>query len=150
MVLVDEFLALRALIGRPPSEIEGEVPSLTYSRAYRLTRALLEPGPNRPRIRGRFSRVADALPQADRLRLHLSLTAPDPDVLRIIDPRPLILTAGTIQNTYPVSLLQAETLAAAMVEDRPLMFQEHDSAPEALRRAVSEIGLDLTVLDEIG
>lgn len=52
MILVDESLALLALADRPHAELAGELPALTYGRAYRLTRALLDPGPGRLAVRG--------------------------------------------------------------------------------------------------
>lgn len=47
MILVDEYAVLPALAGRPHLSLAGDVLVLTYSRAYRLTRALLDPGPGR-------------------------------------------------------------------------------------------------------
>ncbi len=64
-------------------------------------------------------------------------------MLRIVDPRPLIHAAEAIQNTYAVSLLQAETLAAAVTHDWPIRFADPASASEPMRRAVVELGLDL-------
>ena len=139
---ISSFLALA---DRPPVGVRGERLALTYSRAYRLTRALLDPGPGRLAIRGRFSRVVDALPPADQRVLHDRLAAPDPAVLSIIDPRPFIRTAGALQNTYAVSLLQAETLAAAVLNDWQIVFGESDSVSDAFRRAADVLGLDLSV-----
>ncbi len=59
---------------------------------------------------------------ADRQALHERLAEPDADVLVIVHPRPLIRTAGAIQNTCAVSLIQAETLAAAVSHDWPIRF----------------------------
>ncbi len=146
MILVDEYFALPALVGHSPAELAGEVLALTYSRAHRLTRALLDPGPGRLATRGRFTRLVEALSTADQLKLHESLADPDPAVLRIVDPRPLIRTAGAIQNTYALSLLQAETLAAAVTNDWPIRFAAHESAPEPVRRAAVELGLDLATI----
>ncbi len=146
MILVDEYGALPALVGLPPVQLGGEPLALTYSRAYRLTRALLDPGPGRLATRGRFTRLADALSAADLRVLHERLADPDRSVLRIIDPRPMIRTAGAIQNTYAVSLLQAETLAAAVTNDWPIRFVAAESAPESVRRAAVELGLDLDTI----
>lgn len=46
-----------------------------------------------------------------------------------------------------MSLLQAETLAASLINDWPIVFAENDGAPAALRRAVTELGLNLQILD---
>jgi hypothetical protein len=144
VILVDEPLALLAAAGRPHAAFAGDVPALSYGRAYRLIRALLDPGPGRLAIRGRFSRLAEGLSAADRAALHARLA--DSSVIEVVDPRPLIRAAGAIQNTYSVSLLQAETLAAAAMHDWPIIFAAADSASASFRQAVTEIGLTLRVL----
>ena len=146
MILVDEYAALPTLVGLPPVQLAGEALALTYSRAYRLTRALLDPGPGRLATRGRFTRLVEALSAADIQLLHERLADPDPAMLTIVDPRPMIRTASAIQNTYAMSLLQAETLAAAVTNDWPIRFAAADSASESVRRAAIELGLDLTTI----
>lgn len=146
MILADEYLALLRLADQAPERIRSESLALTYSRAYRLTRALLDPGPGRLAVRGRFSRLVDALSQSDQAVLHDRLADPDPDVLMIVDPRPTIRTAGAIQNTYAVSLLQAETLAASVIHDWRIVFAESGSASGPFSQAAAELGLDLQVL----
>ncbi len=146
MILVDEYAALPALAGRPDRSLSGEVLALTYSRAYRLTRALLDPGPGRLQTRGRFTRLVDALSPEGHRALHERLADPDPAILRLVDPRTLIRTAGAIQNTYALSLLQAETLAAAVTNDWPIRFAAHESSPESVRRAAVGLGLDLVTI----
>ena len=146
MLLVDEYAALPALAGRPLPTLEGERLALTYGRTYRLTRALLDPGPGRLRVRGRFTRLADDLAPRDRRVLLDLLADPDPAVLLIVDPRPSIRTAGAIQNAYSVSLLQAETLAAAVTFDWPIRFADADSTTPAVRSAADELGLDLMTI----
>ncbi|CAN5679600.1 hypothetical protein BH20ACT2_BH20ACT2_19320 [soil metagenome] len=148
MMVVDEHLALLALAGRPHPALGTEPLALSYGRAYRLTRALLDYGPGRLALRGRFSRLVDLLAPADQRLLHDRLARPDPAVLSIIDPRPTIRTAGAIQNTYAVSLLQAETLAVSIVHDWRIVFIDGDSASDPFRRATTDLGLNLQILDE--
>lgn len=74
------------------------------------------------------------------------LAEPNPALLAIVDPRPYIRTTGTVQNTYAVSLLQAETLAAAVSHDWPIRFGDPDSTTAHVDRAAHELGLDLAVL----
>ncbi len=146
MILVDEYAALPALAGRPAAPLVGQPLALTYSRAFRLTRALLDSGPIRLATRGQFSRLVEELSAADQQVLHEGLADPDPALLTIVDPRPLIRTAGAIQNTYTLSLLQAETLGAAVTHDWPIRFAEPRSASETVRRATLELGVDLATL----
>lgn len=146
MIVADEYLALLRLVDRAPAQI-GTIPlALTYSRAYRLTRALLDPGPGRLAVRGRFSRLVDALSSADQAVLHDRLANPDPSALVIVDPRPTVRTAAAIQNTYALSLLQAETIAAAVINDWQIRFAEPASASDSLRQAATELGLDLQIV----
>lgn len=146
MHLVDEFGGLLVLAGRSPAALEGHSVALTYGRAYRLTRALLDPGPGRLQVRGRFNRLVDGLSVADRDSLHDLLVNADPTVFMIVDPRPLIRTTAAIQNTYALSLLQAETLAAAVTGDLAVRFVDRDSATNTLRTAATELGVDLAVV----
>jgi len=146
MLLVDEYVALPSLAGRAPSALRGEPLAITYGRTYRLTRALLDPGPGRLQVRGRFTRLVDGLAPADQHTLRDQLANPDPKVLTIVDPRPLIRAAGAIQNTYALSMLQAETLSAALTHDWAIRFGDAASAPDAVRHAAEELGLDLVVI----
>lgn len=145
MILVDEHVALLALADRKPPALAEDL-AITYARLYRLTRALLESGPGRLQTRGRFTRLVDALSASDQAVLNERLAGPTHGRLEVVDPRPLIRTAAAIQNTYSVSLLQAETIAAAVTHDWPVRFAGPSSAPEPFRRASVELGLDLAIL----
>lgn len=129
MIIVDEYLALLALADHPVPALRSDPLALSYSRAYRLTRALLDPGPGRLAVRGRFNRLMHALSPTDQHVLHDRLASPDPAVLSIIDARPHSRAAAAIQNTYAVSLLQAETLAASLINDWPIVFAETTARP---------------------
>jgi hypothetical protein len=148
MILLDEYLAIRVISRSAPEAIAGAPVALTYGRAYRLTRALLDVGPGRLQLKGRFTRLVDGLSPEGRELLAEWLADPDPSVLSVVDPRPLIGAAAALQNTYAVSLLQAETLAASANHDWPIRFGDQDSASIGLHRAVRELGLDLAVLNE--
>ena len=143
MILVDEYAALPALAGRPLAALGGDVLALTYDRTYRLTRALLGSGRGPLGVRGRFTRLVDELVPADRHGFLELLADPDPALLLIVDPRPLIRTAGGIQNNYSVSMLQAETLAAAVTYDWPIRFADAASTTPSVQQAANELGLDL-------
>lgn len=97
-------------------------------------------------MRGRFSRLVEAPSATDQAILHDRLADPDPAVLAIVDPRPTIRAAAAIQNTYALSLLQAETIAAAVIHDWRILFAEADSASGPFRQAATELGLDLQVI----
>ena len=47
---------------------------------------------------------------------------------------------------YTLSMLQAETLAAALIHDWAIRFAEAASTPDPACRAAEELGLDLQIL----
>jgi len=146
VILVDEYLAIFVIAGSAPDALAGHGVALSYGRAYRLTRALIDVGPGRLQLRGRFTRLVDGLsPDGQRL-LADWLADPDPAVLAVVDPRPLIGAAAALQNTYAISLLQAEMLAAAVNHDWPIRFGDPDSTTPHVGRAAQELGLDVAVL----
>lgn len=69
MILVDEYSAILVISGSAPESLTGERIALSYGRAYRLTRALMDVGPGRLHVRGRFTRntYAVSLLQAETL-----------------------------------------------------------------------------------
>jgi hypothetical protein len=148
MILVDEYLAIRVISESAPDVIAEDAIALTYGRAYRLSRALLDVGPGRLQLRGRFTRLVEGLTPEGQELLTEWLADPDPAVLSIVDPRPLIGTAAAVQNTYAVSLLQAETLAAGAFHEWSIRFGDPDSATAVMHRAAQELGLDLSVLGD--
>ena len=80
MIVVDEYLAVRSLLGALPAEVPDEPVALPLSAHWRLLQRLHAPGS------GQLSRVLAALPEIDREVLR----APDPAVLEVLDPRPLL------------------------------------------------------------
>jgi hypothetical protein len=88
MILLDEYLAIRVISRSAPEAIAGAPVALTYGRAYRLTRALLDVGPGRLHLKGRFTRLVDALSPEGQELLAEWLADPDPGVLSVVDPRP--------------------------------------------------------------
>lgn len=85
MLAVDEYLAVRVLVGAPPRELDlDETLALPAYRHYRLLQRIHTPGS------GQLSRLlSDADQQAMR--------RPHPEVLQILDPRPL-LAAGLVHG----------------------------------------------------
>lgn len=147
MIIVDEQLALRVAAtgwARPPLE---EPAALTYGRCYRLIRALANPGAGRLAVRGRFTRIVDTMSLSDQQALREWMLDPASETLRVIDPRPHVQATAALQNTYSISLLQAETLAVALSNDWPLIFGDPASVTTTVQRAVTELGLTLTILD---
>src|SRR5579872_1862134 len=105
MHIVDEYVALRALVDDWPPEIPPDLLGLTYTRHWRLLSAMAVP------TGGRISRVLGAL-EAEHQEV---IRRPHPDLVEVLDPRPTsLLAADLLTRIGPTSLLVAETLAAAI------------------------------------
>jgi hypothetical protein len=109
--VVDEYLALRVLFGVRPPELDDDEPlALPAYRHYRLLQRIHQPGD------GQLSRL---LAEADQQ----AIRRPHPEVLQILDPRPLLDEAAAIGARYRAAgLLVGETLAAGLTFGRTLWF----------------------------
>lgn len=103
MILVDEYLAVLVISGSRPDSLGDDAVALTYGRAYRLTRALMDVGPGRLQVKGRFTRLVEGLSRPGQRLSAEWLADPEPAVLSIIDPPPLIGATAALQNTYALS-----------------------------------------------
>ena len=113
MIVIDEYLAVAALGGAWPTALPDEDLALPASRHWRLLQRVHAPG------LGQLSRLLAALPgrDADVVRY------PHPEVVQILDPRPLLGEAASISARFGAGgLLIAETLAAALVHGHQLWF----------------------------
>ena len=59
MILVDEYLAVLVISGTRPDPLGDGAVALTYGRAYRLTRALIDVGPGRLQVKEDAVRFGD-------------------------------------------------------------------------------------------
>ena len=112
MIIVDDHLAVWALAGRGSRLWPGEVPAIPWGFHFRLLRALLD-----NRVRGRLSEGIDE-------RMVRAAMAPPTDVLTVLDPRHLTVTAARIMSRHRLSVVTAELLAAALVHQAPLHVAE--------------------------
>jgi hypothetical protein len=111
MLVIDEYLALRVVVGARPDELDEDEPlALPAYRHYRLLQRIHAPG------RGQLSvLLADGDQQAIR--------RPHPEVLQILDPRPLLDEAAAIGARYQAGgLLVGETLAVGLTYGHQLWF----------------------------
>lgn len=100
MLVIDEYLAVRVLVGAPPPGLDlDETLVLPAYRHYRLLQHIHSPGA------GQLSQLlSDADQQAIR--------RPHPEVLQVLDLRPLLDEAAGIGAAYgSAGLLVGETLA---------------------------------------
>lgn len=141
MIIVDDHLAVWALAGRGSRLWPGEVPVIPWGFHFRLLRALLD-----SRMRGRLSKGIDE-------RMVRAALVPPNDVLTVLDPRYLTVTAAQVMSRHRLSVVTSELLAAALVHRAPVHVAEanvgrswrdafategvvlriHPTAPEPLR-----------------
>ena len=134
MIVVDEYLAVRAVAGNSPEELPDEQLALPVTRHWRLLQRLHAPG------EGQLSQILAQLSVADRDVLR----QPDPDILQILDLRPLLDDAAIIAAHYGnAGLLVAETVAAGLQYGRSLWFGTERNV--GIRLAEIALDLDITI-----
>ena len=136
MIVVDEYLAVRVLRGDAPRQLPDEDLLLPTCRHWRLLQAL------HGQRGGRLTRLLAALPDADRTALRF----PYPDVLEVLDPRPLLDEAATLAARFGgTGWLIAETLVAGR-HSGGLWFGEERNVGRLLERAAEELSIELHVV----
>ena len=100
MLVIDEYLALRVIGGAWPDELPDDELGLPMTRHWRLLQHVYSPGA------GQLSQRLAALPASDLDAIRF----PHPEVLQVLDPRPLLNSAADISARYAAGgLLVAET-----------------------------------------
>ena len=138
MIVIDEYLAVRVLRGdRWPDELpDTDDLVLPTSRYWRLLQSLHASGT------GQLSRVLAPLSAAtvDSLRF------PHPEVLQILDPRPLVDEAAQIAARHRGGWLIAETLAAGVHHGHALWFGTERNVGSLLATAADALGITVHVV----
>jgi hypothetical protein len=113
-LVIDEYLAVDVLVGDWPAGLPvDETLALPASRQFRLLQRLHQPAG------GQLSAILGRLSPAGQLVLR----NPHPEVLQVLDPRPLLDEAAQIGARYATGgLLVCETLAAGLVHGHQLWF----------------------------
>lgn len=138
MTVIDEYLAVRVVGGDWPAELPDEDDvALPTSRHWRLLQRIHAPGT------GQLSQLLNGLGPTDRDVLR----HPHPEVLEIIDPRPLLDPAAAIAARYGTAgLLVAETLAAGLARGKALYFGTERNVGRRLAEIAAELGVVIRVL----
>lgn len=137
MIVIDEYLAVRVLGGNWPDGLpDDEDLGLPASAHWRLLQRVHNPGP------GRLTQLLASLPGDDLGVVRF----PHPEVLAIIDPRPLLDHAARLAARYGGGLLTCETLAAGIANGRHLYYGVPTNIGRATRHAADELGVALHVL----
>jgi hypothetical protein len=136
VIVIDEYLAVRVVLARWPHGLPDEELALTAGRHWRLLQALHGPRG------GQLSQILAPLSRADRAALRF----PHPEVLSVLDPRPLLDEAAQVAARYGgTGLLVAESLAAGLAHGRRLFFGTQANVGRLLARAADELGIEVHV-----
>jgi hypothetical protein len=138
VIVVDEYLALDVLRGQWPEGLpEDDLLGLPVTHHYRLLQRVHQPGT------GRLSRILAGLSDAGRD----AVRRPHPDIVQVLDPRPLIDQAASIGARYRTGgLLMTETLAAGLAHRRALYFGSEDNVGRRFAEIAADLGIAITVL----
>jgi hypothetical protein len=132
VLVIDEFLAVRVLGGNWPHGLPDDDLGLPASRHWRLLHRVHAPSG------GQLSRILAELSPAGRD----SVRYPHPEVLQVLDPRPLLDEAASLAARYHAGgLLVAETLAAGLAYGGTLWF----GTERNVGRRLVEIADDLAI-----
>ncbi len=133
MLVIDEYLAVDLVLGDWPAGLpDDDIVALPASRHFRLLQRIHQPGI------GQLTGILDRLPEPDR---H-AIRHPHPEVLQILDPRPLLDEAASIGARYRTGgLLIVETLAAGLVHGHQLWFGTERNIGSRLRAIADDLGI---------
>jgi len=136
VLVIDEYLAVRVLVGARPGELPDDEPlALPAYRHYRLLQRVHQPGT------GQLSALLAASDQQ-------AIRRPDADVLQILDPRPLLDEAAAIGARYRAAgLLVGETLAAGLTYGHQLWFGTSRNIGTRLAQIAEDLHIAITVAE---
>lgn len=136
MIVVDEYLAIRSLLGDVPDDLPDEPLAITASAQWRVLQRIHSPSG------GQLSQALNALSPAGRAVFR----QPSPAVLEVLDPRPLLDEAAQIATRYGhTGLLIAEMATAGLAHGRQLWFGNPRNAGVRLREIAEDLGIAIHV-----
>jgi len=138
VLVIDEYLAVRVLGGNWPDGLPDDDLALPASRHWRLLQRVHAPAG------GQLSQLLAALRGGDLGVVRY----PHPEVLQILDPRPLLDEAAAIAARYGAGgLLIAETLAAGLAHGHQHWFGTPRNVGRALARIAEDLHIDVHVTE---
>lgn len=138
MLVIDEYLAVDATLGDWPAGLpDDDTLALPASRHFRLLQRIHQPSGGQ--LTGALGRLSPAGRQAMRF--------PHPDVLQILDPRPLLDEAASIGARYRTGgLLIVETLAAGLTFGHQLWFGSEGNIGPRLAQIAADLGIEVHII----
>jgi hypothetical protein len=135
VIIIDEYVAVRVVLGRWPAAMPDDELGLPTLGHWRLLQVLHNPRG------GQLTRILSPLPEPDRAALRW----PDPEVLRVLDPRPLLDDAARLAARFGGGLRNAEILAAGLANGAQLWFGNRANVGPAIADGAVQLGLDVHV-----
>lgn len=137
MLIIDEYLAVDVVRGEWPADLpDEETLGLPSSRHFRLLQRLHNPSG------GQLSAILERLSEPDRQVVR----QPHPEVIEIIDPRPLLNDAAALGARFDTGgLLMLETIAAGFRNGRQLWFGVEANVGPRLRSIADQLGITVRV-----
>lgn len=137
MIVVDEYLAVRSLLGVLPEGLPDEPLAITTSAHWRLLQRVHAPAG------GQLSQALAALPASDREALRF----PHREVLEVLDPRPRLDEAAQIAARYgKTGWLIAETVTAGLTYGRQLWFGNDRNVGVRMREIADDLSIAVHVV----
>ena len=139
MLVIDEYLAVRVLGGHWPTGLpDDEDLALPASRHWRLLQRVHNPAG------GQLSELLGSLPGSDLTVVRF----PHPEVLQVLDSRPLLDVAAQLAARYHAGgLLTAETLAAGLTHGHQLWFGLERNIGRSLTAIANELDITIHLVD---
>lgn len=133
MLVIDEYLTVDVALGDWPAGLpDDDMLLLPASRHVRLLQRIHQPGT------GQLTSLLDRLPAPDRQ----AMRHPHPEVLQVLDPRPLLDEAAAIGAHYRTGgLLIVETLAAGLAYGHQLWFGTERNVGNRLAEIAADLGI---------
>ncbi|MDA8044903.1 MAG: hypothetical protein M0Z30_06655 [Actinomycetota bacterium] len=135
MIIVDEYIAMRVVGGDWPASLPDDDLVLPTMAHWRLLQALHNPRG------GQLSRILAALSEPDRS----SLRWPHPEVLQVLDPRPLIDRAAALAARFGGGWRNAEILAAGVANHAELWFGTAQNVGPSVTAGANGLGLAIHI-----
>lgn len=133
MLVIDEYLAVDVTLGDWPAGLpDDDTLGLPASRHFRLLQRIHQPGG------GQLTATLERLSPTGRQAMRY----PHPEVLQVLDPRPLRDEAASIGARYHTGgLLIVETLAAGLAFGHQLWFGIQRNIGSRLADIAADLGI---------
>lgn len=134
--MIDEYLAARVLGANWPATLPDEELALPASHHWRLLQAI-HGGQG-----GQLTRILTALSHGGRD----AIRHPHPEVLTVLDTRPLLDEAARITARFGGGWLIGETLAAGLAYGHRLYFGNAANVGRTITTAATELAIRIEVV----